>query len=146
MSSHSCVIQGGSWTAPHLQERHDVMPVSLVCVVLCVVLVGEQQPAHMVPVWVQTLLPKPDVPGLQLRSGLTAQWIQGFRGSGEDPSLPQLPPCSHGFEPWPQTAQCSGLVSAHAFQEEMRRPGSFPGQKVPGSALGLDTVGLTAPA
>lgn len=44
------------------------MPVSLVCVVLCVVLVGKQQSAPMVPVWVQTLLPKPDVPGLQTAS------------------------------------------------------------------------------
>lgn len=48
------------------------------------------------------------------------------------------------LEPRPQTAQCSGLVFARALQEAMRRPGSFPGQKVPGSALGLDTVGLTA--
>lgn len=121
------------------------MPVSLLCVVLCVVLVGKQRSAHMVPVWVQTLCfqtrcARASDHFCQLWSGIIAQWIQGFWGSGEDPSLCQLPQCSHGFQPWPQTAHCYGLVFAHALQEAMRTPGSFPRQKVPGSALGLDTV------
>lgn len=141
MSSHSCVIPGGSWTAPHPQERR------VWCCVLCWLKNNSQC------IWClsgsrlcasKARCARSTDCFCQLRSGITAQWIQGLRGSGEDPSLPQLPQCSHGFEPWPQTAQCSGLVFAHALQEAMRRPGSFPGQKVPGSALGLDTVELTA--
>lgn len=116
-----------------------LMPVSLVCVVLCVVLVGKQQSAPMVPVWVQTLC-------------FQSQMCQGFRlllpvtvwhHSPVDPYTRYLSVLM-ALEPRPQTAQCSGLVFARALQEAMRRPGSFPGQKVPGSALGLDTVGLTA--
>lgn len=80
------------------------MPVSLVCVVLCVVLVGKQQSAHMVPVWVQTLC-------------FQSQMCQGFRLLlpvtvwHHSPVDPRVSGVRRGPLPTPVTSVFSWLLS-----------------------------------
>lgn len=69
ISSPSCVIQGSGWSAPRLQERHDAHAgLSGVCGAVCCAGWKTTVSAYGACLGPDSVLPKPDVPGLQTAS------------------------------------------------------------------------------